>query len=76
MGALQGYLDHKKQRPPMTLQREYAQGPLAALTGVVVSYERSTPVVTAVLSLFAWSLRQEVTLIPLLLNSTEVPRQL
>ena len=30
-GPLQGYLAHKKQRPPKTLQQEYAQGPTVVL---------------------------------------------
>ena len=41
---LQGYLARKKLPPPRTLQYEYAQGPMAALTGGAVSHERGTPV--------------------------------
>jgi len=41
---LQGYLAHKKQRPPRTLQWDYAYGPMAVLVGENVSYERGTPV--------------------------------
>ena len=37
--AVQGYLAHKKQRPPRTLQQEYTQGPMAVLGGGAVSYE-------------------------------------
>ena len=32
-GALQRCLAHKKQRPPKTLQYDYAEGPMAALRG-------------------------------------------
>ena len=39
-----GYLAHKKQRPPRTLQKDYAQGPMEALGRGAVSYERCTPV--------------------------------
>ena len=35
-------LDHTKQRPPRTLQKEYAQGPLVVLGGGAVSCERGT----------------------------------
>jgi hypothetical protein len=41
---VQGYLAHKKQRPPRTLQEDYAQGHMVVLGGVAVSYERGTPV--------------------------------
>ena len=41
---LQGYLDLKKQHPPRNLQKDYAQGPMVALGGGAVSYERGTPV--------------------------------
>ena len=41
---IQGYLAHKKQRPPRTLQQEYAQGPMVVLRGGAVSYQRGTPV--------------------------------
>ena len=41
---VQGHLTHKKQRPPRTLQQDYAQGPMVALGGWAVSYERGTPV--------------------------------
>ena len=44
-----GYLAHKKQHPPMTLQKEYAKGPMQALVGGGVSYERGTPVEEGVL---------------------------
>ena len=39
---LQGYLAHKKQRPPKTLQQDYDQGPMEALWGGGVFYERGT----------------------------------
>ena len=32
-GSLQGYLAHKKQRPPRTLQQDYAEGPALVLGG-------------------------------------------
>ena len=41
---VKGYLDHEKQRPPRTLQHEYAQGPVATLGGGAVSYEQGIPV--------------------------------
>ena len=41
---IQGYLADQKQRPPRTLQYDYAQGPTEALWGGAVSYERGTPV--------------------------------
>jgi len=44
--GLQGYLAHKKQRPPRTLQQQYAWGSMAALGGGAVSCERGTPVDT------------------------------
>ena len=37
--CLQGYLAHKKQRPPRTLQKEHAQGPVVVLRGWALSYE-------------------------------------
>jgi len=37
---VQGYLAHKKQRPPRTVQQEYAQGPMVVLWGGAVYYER------------------------------------
>ena len=42
--AVQRYLDLKKQRPPRTLQQEYAQDPLAVLGGWAVFDVRGTPV--------------------------------
>ena len=36
---LQGYLAHKKPRPPRTLQYDYAWGRKAVLEGWAVSYE-------------------------------------
>ena len=42
--ALQGCLAHKKQRPPRTLQQDYAWGPIVVRGGGAVSYERGTPV--------------------------------
>ena len=41
---MQGNLARKKQRPPTTLQQEYAQGPMVVLGGGAVSSERGTPV--------------------------------
>jgi len=41
--ALEGYLAHEKPRPLRTLQWDYAQGPMVALRGGAVSYERGTP---------------------------------
>ena len=41
---VQGYLAHTKQRPPRTLQSDHALGPMVALGGGAVSYERGTPV--------------------------------
>jgi hypothetical protein len=35
---IQEYLDHKKQRPPRTLQCDYAWGPMVALGGGGVAY--------------------------------------
>jgi hypothetical protein len=40
MEGLQGYLAHKKPRPPRTLQWDYAYGP----RGGAFSHERGTPV--------------------------------
>ena len=37
--GVQGYLDHKKQRPSRTLQQIYFQGPMAALRRGAVSDE-------------------------------------
>ena len=42
--SLHGYLAHKKPPLPMTLQKNYAQGPMGALGGGAVSDERGTPV--------------------------------
>jgi len=42
--AVQGYLAHKKLRPPGTLLKDYAWGPMAILGEGAVSYERGTPV--------------------------------
>ena len=42
--AAHGYLAHKEQRPPRTLQEDYAQHPTVVLGGGAVSYERGTPV--------------------------------
>ena len=42
--ALEGYFAHKKQHPPGTLQKVYAQGPMVAPGGGAVAYERGTPV--------------------------------
>jgi len=40
---IQGYLAHKKQRPPRTLPYEYTQGPMVVLGGGgAVSDEQST----------------------------------
>ena len=44
---LHGYLAHKEQRPPRTLQQDYAQGPTVVLWGLTISYERGTPVGTS-----------------------------
>ena len=33
---------HEKQRPPRTLQKDYAYGPTAVIGGVAISYEQST----------------------------------
>ena len=41
---LQGFIAHKKQRPSTVLQQACAQGPVVALEGGAVSYERGTPV--------------------------------
>ena len=41
---VQGHLAHKKQRPPRTLQYDYAECPMEALGERAVSYERGTPV--------------------------------
>jgi len=44
-GWLQGHLAHKKQRPPMTLQQDFAKGPMVVLRGGGgISYEGGTPV--------------------------------
>jgi len=40
----QGYLAHEKTPPPRTLQKAYAQGHMAVLGGVAVSFERGSPV--------------------------------
>ena len=42
----QGYLAHTKQRPLMTLQKDYAYsiGPYGGASWGAVSYERGTPV--------------------------------
>ena len=42
---LHGYVAHKKQRPPRTLQKDYALGPMVVLGGGAASYERNSPVV-------------------------------
>ena len=42
--GIQGYLDHKKQRPLRTLPLEYALDPMAALREGALSYERGSPV--------------------------------
>ena len=42
--CLPGYLAHKKQRPPRTLQWEYAYCPMVVPGGEAVSYGRGTPV--------------------------------
>ena len=49
MCSLQWYFAHKKQPPPGTLHRtlhsrDFFQGPMMALGGGAVSYERGTPV--------------------------------
>ena len=45
--TLQGYLAHDGQRPPRTLQEEYAQSPMVFLGGGgAISYERGAPVHT------------------------------
>jgi len=44
---IQGYLAHQKQRPPGTLQYDYAQGTMVVLGGSAVSYERGTPATRA-----------------------------
>ena len=41
--GLQGYLAHKKQRNPTTLQEDYAQGHMVVLRGGAVSYKGGTP---------------------------------
>jgi hypothetical protein len=41
-GCVQGYLAHKKQRPPRTLPKAYAQGPRAVPGGVAISHEQGT----------------------------------
>ena len=41
---VQEFLAHKKQRPPRTLQWEFAWDPMAALRRGGVSYEPGTPV--------------------------------
>ena len=51
----QGYLDHKQQRPPRTLEWEYALNPMAGLRGGAVSYERGPPVVG---TLKVWAMPQ------------------
>jgi hypothetical protein len=40
----QGYLAHKKQPPPRTLQKDCVWGPMVAPGRGGVSYERGTPV--------------------------------
>ena len=42
--ALQGYLAHKQQRQPSTLQYDYIYVPVVVLGGGAVSYERGYPV--------------------------------
>ena len=42
--AATGHLAHKKQRPPRNLQQDCAKGPVVALGGVAVSFERGIPV--------------------------------
>jgi hypothetical protein len=49
--SYRGYLAHRKQRPPRTLQKDCAKGPMVILGGGVVSYERGTPVGRACLEL-------------------------
>ena len=44
MQGLQGYLAHKKLRPPRALQKEDAYGPMVVLGKRAASYERGTPV--------------------------------
>ena len=45
--VVQGYLAHKKQRPPRNLQQDCAQGLMAVLGGWKVSCERGTSVTLA-----------------------------
>jgi hypothetical protein len=42
--TLQGYLAHKKQHPPRTLQEDYAEGPMVVLGGGAASYKRGNVV--------------------------------
>ena len=42
--TVQGYLAHKKQPLPETLQQDYADGPLVVLGGSALAYERGTHV--------------------------------
>ena len=42
--CVQGYLAHKKQPLPRTLQYPHAQGPMVVQGGGVISYEQGTPV--------------------------------
>jgi len=43
VARVQGDFAHKKHPPPRTLQYDSAHGPMVALGGVAVSYERGTP---------------------------------
>ena len=44
-GNMQGYLAHKKQRPPKDPTVDLCLGPYQSPGGGAVSYERGTPVV-------------------------------
>jgi hypothetical protein len=44
---VQGYVAHKKHPPPRNPQYDFTEGPTVDLGGVVVSYERCTPVQAA-----------------------------
>ena len=48
--GVQGYRAHKKDPPPRSLQQDCTLGPMVALGGGAVSYERGTPVLRVALS--------------------------
>ena len=59
INTVQGYLAHKKQRPPKNLQGDYALEHMVSLGGWAFSCERCTPVVINTAAMFAHLRRAE-----------------